>query len=214
LSTQPRREIARRKQQSLAVTKAPELLARLGEFSDEILVRYWRRGLELLKSLREDEKLVGQNLLAAIQEEWGKRGMVAVDGEFRWPTTVAPIGDGGLKLNGLPEQGVLKFMGYQVGRTNGIDSYSRRTILDRVFQGNLPLGILDRDGMIEWGAAGSAARLRKLANCLAGFCRNAKRRDEDALSDAIADWEADLDYLYHRYYVTMRSFSWPSVTVS
>jgi hypothetical protein len=49
-----------------------------------------------------------------------------------------------------------------------------------------------------------------MAHCIAAFTRNAKRRSAHDYAEAIADWEADLDYLYREYYVGHFSFAWPA----
>jgi hypothetical protein len=67
--------------------------------------------------------------------------------------------------------------------------------------------------MGSWALPASAHRLKKLADALASFTRNAKRRNNPALDSAIADWEHDLEYLYYRYYVGKFGFAWPSLDI-
>jgi hypothetical protein len=66
--------------------------------------------------------------------------------------------------------------------------------------------------MDEWGADRSARRLRKMAECIASFTKNAKRREDESYDDAIREWESDLQYLYDRYYIGKFHFDfvWPS----
>ncbi len=100
-----------------------------------------------------------------------------------------------------------KHLDYRVGRNGEADSV-RRSILARVFEGPLP-PVFPPDYMASWGRAKSVARLRKLAESLAAFARNAKRRRDSVMDDAISDWEADLSCLYERYYLGRFSFAWP-----
>jgi hypothetical protein len=63
---------------------------------------------------------------------------------------------------------------------------------------------------MEWGELQTAQRLRKLADTLAAFTRNAKRQAAVSYAAAIDDWEADLIFLYDRYYVNLFRFEWPA----
>lgn len=131
---------------------------------------------------------------------------------FPWPDTKAPPGDGELDDEYFQfEQGVLKFMGYETGKTKGLSDRMRREILDDVFCGALPR-INNSDYMMQWGTPRSSTRLRKMAESLATFSRNQKRRTSPS-TQAICDWESDLEYLKYKYYVGHYDFSWPSTSV-
>jgi hypothetical protein len=67
----------------------------------------------------------------------------------------------------------------------------------------------NREYLNEWGEPKTARRLQKLAESIAAFTRNAKRRNEKNFSKAIQDWEADLAYLKKTYYDNRFSFRWP-----
>jgi hypothetical protein len=98
-----------------------------------------------------------------------------------------------------PTNGVLSRMGYHAGKTYGLSATDRRTILQQVIEVELVPTSSDTEAYVaEWGAPRSRQRLHKMARCLAGFARNAQRRNAD-LSDAIADWEGDLDWLRVTY---------------
>ena len=60
------------------------------------------------------------------------------------------------------------------------------------------------------GAPGTAERLEKLADTLASFARNAKRRATRSYAKAIDDWEGDLALLHEEYYGNMFHFWWAS----
>jgi hypothetical protein len=124
---------------------------------------------------------------------------------FAWPFTDAPNGDGSLHAQ-WPEVGLLRFVGYTVGE-NGVSRFQRRKILDAVFQSELP-NINSPEYMQEWGLAGTSTRLQKTAVTIAAFVRNAKRRINN-MSEAIFEWESDLDYLYQQYYLGRFDFHWP-----
>lgn len=128
---------------------------------------------------------------------------------FRWPTT-AVIGDSAsaLRLAHFDyEEGLLKFMGYAVGQL-GAYRTRRRQVLDYVFNEKIPK-VQSYDYMAEWGDPSSAKRLQKLANSLATFARNAKRRRTSDMEHAIAEWEEDLSYLKNTYFDGLFSFDWP-----
>ena len=105
--------------------------------------------------------------------------------------------------------GMLKFMGYRVGRKAALSADRRRAILAYVFLGKLP-PVNDTHYMQEWGRPKSNRRLRKIANSLAAFARNARRKKSSSWNHAIANWEADLAYLKKRFYdKRIRDWKWP-----
>jgi len=132
---------------------------------------------------------------------------LVLDG-FPWPTTDAPGGAGQLEDKvDWPTEGLLGFVGYRVGR-NGSAESERREILDAVYCEELP-PVNSAEYMTEWGRPRTALRLQKLAESVAAFTRNAKRNRTVDLSQAVDDWDADLDYLRQEYYVGRYDFPWP-----
>ncbi|MFM8856295.1 MAG: hypothetical protein ACKOI2_03645 [Actinomycetota bacterium] len=98
-----------------------------------------------------------------------------------------------------PDKGVLSEVGYHVG-ISGLETEARRQILRKVV--NLVLiGIAPSSGgeIREWGDPRSEQRIVKIANCLAGFTSQARRRRRADMSRAIADWESDLHWLRQTY---------------
>lgn len=146
----------------------------------------------------------------ALIREWAKRLAIAEADPraFPWPTTKAAKGKSGLDSGDWHLIGMLSYLGYRVGTTAGVSAGIRHQILDLCFDGPLP-PINGLAYMSGWGAPGSTIRLRKLANELASFARNGKRKHSANLSSAVADWEADLNYLYRQYYVGRFRFAWP-----
>lgn len=132
------------------------------------------------------------------------------DSPFAWPTTeaepgLADIGAGYFSW----EKGLLKFVGYEVGVTRGLPQSERQRILDSVFTEELPR-VNSPAYMQEWSTPLKCARLRKMAESIAAFVRNAKRNSASTYEVAIDEWETDLDYLHARYYVGHCAFPWPS----
>lgn len=107
---------------------------------------------------------------------------------------------------------MLSYLEYRVGKTAGLSSRERQVILSRVFEGKLPR-VFEPAYMEEWGDPKSARRLKKMAESLAAFARNFKRLDEDKYDEAIRQWEQDLDFLYHAYYLGRFGFGWPTTDV-
>lgn len=132
---------------------------------------------------------------------------------FGWPSTVV-AGSDGAALDDIdwPKVGLLKYMGYKVGK-NGIKNAQRRQrILSAIYTSDSLPFVQSHSYMAKWGEPNSCKRLRKLANSLTSFCRTAKRKD-DRPELAIAHWEADLNWLYTQYYQGRCSFIWPSTHV-
>jgi hypothetical protein len=129
------------------------------------------------------------------------------DQSFDWPSTLV-WGEGHKPIDALfLETGMLGYLGYHVGH-HGLDSRSRRKILARVFEKRLPRpSSFPKHYLDEWAQPKSCERLQKLAESIAAFCRNAKRRSSPPRA-AISDWEADLAWLKIEYYDPCR-FRWP-----
>jgi hypothetical protein len=129
-------------------------------------------------------------------------------GFFEWPVTDAPASRFGFQGDVFfYTDGLLSYVGYSVG-ANGPPIKTRRLILDCVFHKELPR-VQSTEHMLEWAEPRTAGRLKKMADCLASFTRNAKRNTTHDFSSAIADWELDLKYLYTEYYVAKFNFAWP-----
>ena len=76
------------------------------------------------------------------------------------PSTEAPGGRGTLDTRGWLQEGLLAFMDYRVGSTNGAPTRTRRALLAAIFTGHLP-PVFPPDYLDEWGQPGSAVRLKK-----------------------------------------------------
>jgi len=131
---------------------------------------------------------------------------------FPWPTTTAPAAaDDADALQFPVSAGIMGFLGYRVGAT-GITPAKRQELLDYVYRGNLP-SINSQEYMDGWGAPQSGARLRKMAESIAAFVRNSRRRNPTRLRTAVAEWESDLAFLKRSYYEGRYDFPWPTSSV-
>lgn len=89
--------------------------------------------------------------------------------------------------------GVLSELGYKVGRS-GLDAADRHRILRTTLNVTLVAMSREVDAYIQdWGRPNSRHRAAKIERCLKAFAENARRRTAD-MSEAITDWEEDLDW--------------------
>jgi hypothetical protein len=208
---QPRPEVVPPIQQRSRFVISPEtaahIISKLPSLHANKIIGVWQNAIDLLAKPEKINHRTARKVIQAIHEEWDKRARHP-DDYFEWPSTVAEEGENKLGRQDWPEIGLLKFLGYMVGRTQGVCIAARRLRLSEIFCGSLP-PINSPAYMMQWGSPGSAARLSKMAETIAAFARNAKRRDELRLDDAIRDWEGDLKFLYDKYYVGYFRFAWP-----
>ena len=153
-----------------------------------------------------------QHILDAISQEWLRRQALHLpdDEYFDWPTTEAPVGKGGIDTQRWLQQGLLGFMGYQVG-SSGLAQKVRQQILTAIFDGVLP-PVFPPRYLAKFGQPESSRRLQGMAETIAQLTINAKRRGS-IMDVAVRHYEQDLDFLYWEYYVEKFSFAWPSTRV-
>ena len=128
---------------------------------------------------------------------------------FDWPSTYVGQSSFHLSEIGWPKEGLLKHMGYRVGRAAPSESQRRATLLQVYQQKQLP-SVVSRAYIESWGEPNSAIRLKKIAGSLAAFVRMAKQRDQKRLELSISQWEADLEWLRNSVYSGRHRFVWPS----
>ena len=176
------------------------------------LQRQWLNCIRLLESADRDKQSAARKLRNAILDEWERRCKMALSNPdyFDWPNTEAGPADRSQRFDSWNQEGVLKYMGYEVGKTRGLAERLRREILDAVFNAVLP-PVNSPNYVEKWGLPGTAPRLERLANELARFAKNGKRNRTADYSAAVADWEVDLEYLYQKYYIEKFDFGWPNV---
>jgi len=129
---------------------------------------------------------------------------------FPWPSVEAePSSNTSNLFIDAPATGLLAYLDYRVGR-QGLSPDDRRGLLDAVYSDRLPQ-INSTVYMQSWGVPQTSQRLRKMAESIAAFVRNAKRR-KNTPTEAIAEWTDDLDYLHAAFYKGCYDFPWPSTT--
>lgn len=177
------------------------------------LLAIWRNAVRIVADeSREAFHQQSRVMIRAIEHEWDRRSAeAALSDSFKWPEANAAKATQRDKpqvgcFADLVEHGMLKEMGYTVGR-NGLPSNVRQKMLSEVFLRSLPPAF-PKPYMEQWGANGSARRLHKIADSLAAFARNASRMDGN-YDEAISDWQEDLQYLHDRHYVGTFGFGWP-----
>ena len=176
----------------------------------EIAYADWENEI-LLKKLLSELKYRSSNPGVSAREIIEKRleELSSNKTAFKWPSTDAPAGVNGFSGDQYwYQEGLLSYVGYRVGKTHGISSKQRTAILDCVLFNQLPK-VNSQSYMEEWGSPKTAARLKKMAEALASFVRNAKRKDSNSMRYAISDWECDLTYLFEKYYHEKLGFYWP-----
>lgn len=188
------------------------IIASISDANLERLFALWMQNVQRVGDPAQSFKHeAAKRIIRAVEKEWDRRlPYIRLNpGHFVWPNTEAEKGVGNFEIGHSPDVGMLAYMEYRVGRTNGQSQGVRRAILDRVVEGTLPLygGPAYYD---QWGKPGSGVRLQKLAEAIAAFTRNAKRRGKVRLADAISEWEADLGYLHVAYYLPKFGFGWPA----
>jgi hypothetical protein len=194
---------------------ALSILPKLADMRLDQLKALWENAVGILANKkRTDLHAAATTILDEIERQWNERSKRPIGSNefFKWPSTEAVLGENKIELTHLLEEGMLSYLGYRVGNTQGISSDVRRQILCQIFERHLP-PVFPEGYLMEWSLPKSSQRLRKMAETLAAFARNAKRRDEDALFDAVRSWELDLHHLYDRYYVGYFQFAWPDTTI-
>ena len=172
---------------------------KLKVYSQEMAVAYYLTGRDPYDSGILEEFGAGHPGLEYLME-WG----------FEWPkTTVVPsINSKGPTDTSWPQVGVLKCMGYTVGK-RGLSVAARRLILENAYKGSIP-NVQSKEHMEEWGETSTNRRLKKMANAIASFAKNHKRKQVPSF-EAIEDWQEDLQWLKNSFY--RGNFQWPSTEV-
>lgn len=182
-------------------------------YSQEMVIASIALGADVYLACETDELEqfgVGHPALEYLSEDY----------EFDWPSTDVIARPPGLVVNfgsfDSPETGLLRHMGYAVGKTNGLPEGERRRILEDVMGRRLlPASKADEFYLDQWGEPASPERLRKTANCIASFVRLKKLDVHRDNSAAISDWESDLRWLKGKYYEHLGSrFRWPDTAVA
>lgn len=191
-------------------------IAMLPSESAEALQNRWLNCLRNhLKPESEFPRAYLNALMDAINQEWKRRKLNtnSLSGD-EWPTTHVGLTTSSILSADWPEEGILSFVGYRVGKTNPTRPKElRKLILEGIFLGEIP-PIIPRNLLSDWGDPDTKKRLLKIANVLAALTRNAKRKRQADMSIAIGHWEDDLEYLRRKFWLPNFSAwgasSWPS----
>jgi len=190
-------------------------IAKLAELDLREILQLWRNCVvALADGRRAHMHRDARDILEGIGREWLARRLKPYDpGEFfKWPSTDAKPGSGGIVTKEWLPEGMLQLMGYSVGRTSDLSSTHRNLLLSEVFRGQLPPAF-PAQYMKQWGHPETAGRLRNMAETIAALTRNARRRRDSRMEVAIRHWEDDLRFLYDRFYLGKFQFGWPVSTV-
>lgn len=169
-------------------------------FSQEMVVASLAAGVDLFKRLggRIDDFIDGHPGLEYFYLGGDEPAQAPV---VRFPDVPLQVAEGSKSLvvnldsSEWPTQGVLGVMGYRVGKS-GRGVSARHRILMEAVRVNLTPGSANALGYVtEWGAPNSQQRLQKIVDSIAAFARTAKRRKTFDMSQAISDWESDLEWL-------------------
>lgn len=180
------------------------------------LLERWKRHVAFTEYIREtghnSDRLESYvRLIGAIEAEWQRRSKLSFtsDEYFDWPTTKAEDGGGKIGEIACVTEGPLGYLGYHVGETSSLRTSERQALLRRFFQ--MPIPPIESPSYVKsWGPPASAARLKKMAGSIASSVRLRKNQSKN-YGLAIAEWESDLDMLYHEFYVAKFGFGWPRV---
>lgn len=191
----------------------PPVIDKIPEMPMQDMVSLWKNAITILAK-RGPKRLQARQTIDAIYVEWDRRRKKGIDSDefFKWPTTEAATGDGSISTKAWLKEGMLLYMGYTVRYTAGKDRSDRRVILHEIYEGVVP-PVFPHWYLNECGDPGSARRLQKMAECIATFAKNAKRRRDNKMDDAFRHWESDLEYLYDEYYIGKFYFAWPSARI-
>lgn len=202
----PAQNVAQPLRTDTSTQKRPYMQFRFDELK-RIADAEWSN-VQILNKIHHELEFRSREKAQALRKRIAQRLIQLQGSQFMWPTTTAATGSQNLPSDVFKyEEGLLRQYGYKVG-ASGLPVSQRRQILDSVFL--QPLAFLDDTIYLsEWGEPNTSRRLQKLAESIAAFTRNAKRRNMSSFSKAIQDWEADLAYLKRTYYDGRFYFQWP-----
>ena len=175
----------------------PPVIDKLPQMEIRRMINVWTNAVKI----KADDKKKDQHedaimVLEAIDQEWEK---IKKDG-------------GRIKRHDDPDPnkvGMLSYLGYHVGQTQGESPSVRRAILSQVFKGALP-PVFPNWYMDQWNDPRTAGRLMKMANSIATFANDAKPKKSARRS--VQEWQDDLQFLYETFYIGKFGFYWPNTS--
>jgi len=98
-----------------------------------------------------------------------------------------------------PGEGWLSYLGYHVGKVNGLSKKKRRDILKEAFYKPIPIKAqFDENHVLWWGPAGSQERFEKLREWLSSSIT--ERSGKSEMAEAVNDWTDDLLWLMSEFH--------------
>ncbi|MEZ4776509.1 MAG: hypothetical protein R3D00_25260 [Bacteroidia bacterium] len=173
----------------------------------DIIFRKNSDNLTVLKDLMHEFSLRNRRGAKKLREKVETRFSDLLLEQFKWPQTNVIKGRKSLEDVDWYEYGMLGVLGYHVGK-KGLQQKDRWLILETVYFFDLPK-INGETYHVEWGKPKTGKRLKKMANSIATFAKQAKKNSEKDYSIAINQWEDDLRYLKKTYYTGKYNFIWP-----
>jgi hypothetical protein len=128
--------------------------------------------------------------------------------EFPWPDSnfdEGPPTTIGLGFDGEDASSPLYKMGYTVAQQIDLRPTQRRDVLAKAYDAVSLPWCISEEYMADWGEESSRRRLRRIAWHLHLMSKRFRRHAE-----AVARWEADLDWLKRAYYKPIQRFRWPT----
>ncbi|USI79081.1 hypothetical protein [Sphingopyxis sp. USTB-05] len=186
-----------------------------GQSPFEKLKRDWSAAFNMLQRY-EDQDPNAANVVDArrrlylIEAEWDRRHALKPGDPdyFPWPSTdINPSSSDGNAIE-RREIGMLSYLGYHVGLGSQLTGSQRTRLLGQIFTMRLP-PLNGLDYMRDWGAPRTGPRLRKIAENIASFAKNAKGKNHPSMDTAISHWEDDLKHLRRHFYDRRFDFQWP-----
>lgn len=134
-----------------------------------------------------------------VQNQKGRKKSKNLEG-FPWVSTEVGFGFEKLDTSGWKKDDLLSKLGYKTGQYSNSDPETRRKILYKAYEEDIPkkIAVLFED-IESWGERKSATRLRKIAESIALVVRNHKMHSYD-YSISIFERESDLADLREKYY--------------
>ena len=192
------------------------LKSRIVELAEDI------KASEFLVTVDKSGHLIKESIPVGDSVNNHTRGASEISSEeygeyFEWPSTDSEPSWHGIDdsdVDSWPKVGVLKRLGYSVGKKDGVASQSvRSNLLDKAFLSSRLPFVQNRRHMHEWGPAESCTRLRKIANVLATTGKRERRRGWNI---PVGRRDEDLAYLKAKYYDNSpcsRNFDWPDTDI-
>jgi hypothetical protein len=119
---------------------------------------------------------------------------------FPWVSTKVGFGFEKLDTSGWKKDDLLSKLGYKTGNYSDFDDKTRRKILYKAYEEDIPKKIaIFFEDIRSWGDPKSPARLRRIAESIALVVRNEKMHSYD-YSVSISERESDLADLKRTYY--------------